>query len=121
MNNIFYGCKSLTSLPNISKWNKDMSYMMMDLNHYYLYLIFKFGILIMLKIWIIYLMDVNDYYFYLIFQNGIMLLIWVVCLMDIHYYHLYMIFQNGIWNINNATNMSGILYGCKSLTSLPDI
>jgi len=52
---MFFECKSLSSLPDISKWNTnnvtDMSKIcLMDVNHYHLYLIFQNGILIMLLI-----------------------------------------------------------------------
>ena len=55
MSDMFLGCKSLSSLPDISKWNinnvTDMSYIfLVDAHHYYHYLIFQIGILIMLKI-----------------------------------------------------------------------
>ena len=47
---IFGGCKSLSSLPDISKWNTNniinMSYMLSRCYHYDHYLIFQNGILI---------------------------------------------------------------------------
>ena len=54
MSSMFYECSSLSSLPDISKWNTNnvtnMSSMFLNVHHYYLYLIFQNGILIMLLI-----------------------------------------------------------------------
>ena len=54
MSYVFDGCSSLSSLPDISKWNTnkvtDMIYIFMDVHHYHLYLIYQNGILIMLLI-----------------------------------------------------------------------
>ena len=51
---MFLNCKSLSSLPDISKWNTenvlDMSYMFSNCKHYYLCLIYQNKILIMLII-----------------------------------------------------------------------
>ena len=84
---MLYGCLSLSYLPDISKWNsnnvKDMSNMLdrgqkskelkdFYVNHYYLYLLFQNGMLIILIIWVICSLIVHHYYLYLIFQNGIL-------------------------------------------------
>ena len=54
MSYIFYDCESLSSLPDISKWNTTkvtiMDNMFNGYNHYHLYLIFQNGILRMLII-----------------------------------------------------------------------
>ena len=54
MYGMFYGCLLLSSLPDISKWNTnnvtDMVRCLVDVHHYYHYLIFQNGILIMLLI-----------------------------------------------------------------------
>jgi len=48
---MFYGCKSLSSFPDISKWNTNnvinMSHMFINVIHYQHYLIFQNGIPIM--------------------------------------------------------------------------
>ena len=75
ISNMFFGCSSLTSLPDISKWNtKNISEM-----------IYIFGCCSSLSS-------------LLIFQNGILiiLLILVLCFIDVHHYYLYLIFLNGI-------------------------
>ena len=52
MSGMLTECKSLLSLPDISKWNTNnvinMSGMFFCVHHYHLYLIFQNGILIML-------------------------------------------------------------------------
>jgi len=54
MSYMLSGCSSLSSLPDISNWNTNnvtnRSYMVVDAHHYYHYLIFQIGILIMLLI-----------------------------------------------------------------------
>jgi len=53
----------------------DMSYMFNGCHHYYLYLAFQSGILIILKICAICLVNVHHYHLYLIFQNGILIML----------------------------------------------
>ena len=54
MSYMFSGCSTLSSLPNISKWNtnnvNNMSSILVNVHHYHHYLIFQNGLLIMLKI-----------------------------------------------------------------------
>ena len=74
MSYMFYNCSSLLSLPDISKWKTnnviDMSSILVDAHHYYLYLIFQNGILLILLLWIICFIYAYHYHLYLIFQNG---------------------------------------------------
>ena len=71
---MFNGCLSLSLLPDISKWNTN-NVTNMDAYHYYLYLIFQNGVLIMLKILVNCLIDAYHYYHYLIFLNGILIML----------------------------------------------
>jgi len=76
MSYMFNGCSSLLSLPDILKWitnnAQDMNSM---LNGCSKLLSLPNGILIMLKIFILYLEDAHHYYLYLIFQNGILVML----------------------------------------------
>ena len=78
MSGIFNECSSLLYLPDISKWNTnnatDMSYMFNGCSSLSSHLIFQFGILIKLVIWLKYFMDALHYHLYLIFQNGVLII-----------------------------------------------
>ena len=98
MSNMFYGCKSLLSLPDISKWNTinvtNMSYMF-------------YGCKSLLS-----LPDISKWN--------------TINVIDMSYMFYGCISLSTLpdiskWNIINATNMSYMLYGCISLSSLPDI
>ena len=95
---MFYGCKSLKSLSDISKWNTnnvtDMSYM--------------FSWCTSLKS----LPDISEWdtnnvtdMSYMFFQCK----------------SLYLLPDISNWNTNNVTDMSYMFKGCESLNSLPDI
>ena len=53
----------------------DMSYMFIIVDHYYHYLIYQNGILIMLMIWNICFLIVDHYHHYQIYQNGILIML----------------------------------------------
>ena len=76
---MFRGCLSLSSLPDISKWNTnnviDMSCMFEGCPSLSSLPDFQNGILIMLSIRVICLIDVYHYHHYLIFQNGILIML----------------------------------------------
>jgi len=79
MMGIFSDCKSLSSLPDLSKWNTknvtNMSFTFFFVSHYYLYQIFQNGIHQMLLKCIQHLEIAKIYIVYLIFQNGIFLML----------------------------------------------
>jgi len=81
MSNMFFGCSSLISLPDISKLNTNnvtnMSFCFVDAHHYRHYLIFQDGIFIMLLICVLCLMNAHHYHLCLIFQNGIQIMLMI--------------------------------------------
>ena len=64
---MFYGCSSLLSIPEFSKWNTNnvtsMILCLVDVHPYHLYLIFQNGKLIMLLIFFLCLVDAQILYF----------------------------------------------------------
>ena len=94
MSGMFYGCSSLSSLPDISKWNIN------NINMFYGCL--SLSSLPDISKWNIY----NVTYLSFMFRGCSSL----SSLPDI-----------SKWNINNISNISYIFNGCLSLSSLPDI
>ena len=125
MNYIIYACSSLSSLPDISKWNinKILIWMIcfMDIHYYHHYLEFQNRILIILNIWVIYFLYAHHYHLYLLFKNIILiiLLIWILYFLHVHHYYLYLAYQIRILIMLLICIV--LFYKCSSLLSLPGI
>ena len=80
MSYMFYGCSSLSSLPDISKWNFnnviDMSYMFYGCSSLSsLPDISKWNTNNVTDMSYIFFLDVHHYHLYLIFKNGILIIL----------------------------------------------
>ena len=97
MNRMFYGCNSLISLPDISKWNtSNVNYM--------IYMFSGCNSLISLP-------DISNWNFSRV--NSI-------CHMFYECKSLISLPDLSKWNISNVEDMSNMFYGCNSIKSLPD-
>ena len=98
MNNLFYNCESLISLPDISKWNTN------NVTHMN-YLFYNCDLLISLP-------DISKWNTNNLTQMN-----------NLFYNCKSLILLPDIskWNTNNVTHMNNLFYNCKSLISLPDI
>ena len=98
MSRMFYQCKSLLSLPDISKWNTINVIDMSDM----FYKCESLSSLPAISKW-----DTNN----------------VIDMSGLFYDCISLLYLPDIskWNTSNVNDMSGIFYNCKSLLSLPDI